>query len=103
MCCGQKRSALKSETTAGTTMAGLPVVRHIAIGISRSPAMAQPSQKLARPHSPPASLRYVDNSPIRVRGPVTGRQYQFSGSSPVQAVEPRDVAGLLATCLFRSA
>jgi hypothetical protein len=47
------------------------------------------------------SLRYLQNPPIRVRGPVTGRQYDFSGSRPVQAVDPRDASALLRTRFFR--
>jgi len=45
-------------------------------------------------------LRYTETSPILVRGPVSGRQYQFSGSKPVQAVDARDVVALLGTGFF---
>jgi len=31
---------------------------------------------------------------------VSGRQYQFSGSKPVQAVDARDAAALLRTGFF---
>jgi hypothetical protein len=47
------------------------------------------------------SLRYLENSPVRVQGPVTGRQYDFSASHPVQAVDPRDAAPLLRTRFFQ--
>jgi hypothetical protein len=47
-------------------------------------------------------IRYLENSPVLVRGPATGRQYQFSGAAPVQAVEQRDAQALLRTRLFRS-
>jgi hypothetical protein len=46
------------------------------------------------------ALRYTETSPIVVKGPTTGRHYQFSGSSPVQAVDARDVAALLRTKFF---
>lgn len=46
-------------------------------------------------------LRYLENSPVRVRGPVTGRHYDFSASHPVQAVDPRDAAPLLRTRFFQ--
>jgi hypothetical protein len=58
--------------------------------------------RAARPLPAYASvaLRYTETSAILVKGPVTGRQYQFSGSSPVQAVDARDVAALLRTRFF---
>jgi hypothetical protein len=46
-------------------------------------------------------LRYARNTPIRVRGPVTGRQYDFTASAPVQAVDPKDAVALLRSAFFR--
>ena len=54
------------------------------------------------PHSS-ISIRYVETSPIRVRGLVSGMSYEFSGASPVQQVEARDAASLLNTRFFRRA
>jgi hypothetical protein len=48
-------------------------------------------------------LRYLENSPIRVLGPVTGRLYEFSGSRPVQSVDSRDAVPLSRTRFFRPA
>jgi hypothetical protein len=48
-------------------------------------------------------LRYVERSPILVRGPATGQQYQFSGTQPIQSVDPRDAEALLRTRFFRRA
>ena len=45
-------------------------------------------------------IRYLGSSPLRVRGPVTGRQYEFAGSHPVQSIDPRDAALLLRTRFF---
>ena len=72
MCCGQKRSMLQNN---------LP------------PAPARTSG---------SSLRLTTGSEIRVRGPVSGRYYDFSGSRPV-AVDPRDISALLSTRHFRRA
>lgn len=47
------------------------------------------------------SVRYTENSAIRVRGPITGREYEFSGSHPVQSIDPRDAGSLLGTRFFR--
>ena len=49
----------------------------------------------------PVMLKYLERSPIMVRGSTTGRHYQFSGSSPVQVVDGRDAAALLRTGFFR--
>jgi hypothetical protein len=72
MCCGQKRSTLQSN---------LP------------PTSARTSG---------SSLRLVKGSEIRVRGPVSGRYYDFSGSRPV-TVDPKDIPALLGTRHFERA
>jgi hypothetical protein len=66
--------------------------------------------RLAPPPTPPAPLpgaavplRYLESSPILVRGPVTGRQYQFSATYPQQLVDVRDAEGLVRTRFFRRA
>ena len=47
------------------------------------------------------TLKYVEDSPILVRGSSTGRHYQFSGVSPVQEVDARDAMAMLRTGYFR--
>jgi hypothetical protein len=47
------------------------------------------------------ALRYVEHSPILVRGSSTGRHYQFSDVTPVQEVDRRDVVAMLRTGYFR--
>ena len=96
MCCGQKRSALRS--------AAMPVTK---------PADRQGTPDNPRPSSLPqmpaptrtpgsaVSLRYLENQFIRVRGPVTGTDYEFSGSHPIQRVDRADALALLHTRLFR--
>jgi hypothetical protein len=48
-----------------------------------------------------ATLQYLKNSPIRLRGLITGRQYEFSSDRPAQPVDNRDLPGFLRTGLFR--
>ncbi|HSZ51539.1 MAG TPA: hypothetical protein VK801_08195 [Caulobacteraceae bacterium] len=48
-----------------------------------------------------AALRYLQQAPIRVLGPATGRAYAFSGSRPVQMVDVRDAEILGRAALFR--
>ncbi len=45
-------------------------------------------------------LRYLQQSPVRVGGPVTGKRYDFSGAQPVLQVESRDAEALLRTGFF---
>jgi len=46
-------------------------------------------------------LEYLERSSIRVRGPVTKTQYEFSGSEPIQRVDRRDAPALLGTPYFK--
>jgi hypothetical protein len=76
-----------------------PAIRQSVPNIPRAP------QQILAPAQPPNSsvaLHYLEHSPIRVRGPMTGREYDFSGSQPVQAVDSRDAPALLRTRFFRS-
>jgi hypothetical protein len=93
MCCGQKRTAL------GTHPPQMKIAA--ASGVRPQPVVRSAPLSTAPPSS--VSLRYVRQSPIRVRGGVTGRQYEFSSARPAQAVDRRDVAGLVQTGLFRQA
>jgi hypothetical protein len=46
-------------------------------------------------------LYYNGRPSIRVRGHVTGRVYQFSAQTPIQAVDRRDSVVLLQSRVFR--
>ncbi len=100
-CCGQKRAALKSVPLAAVTRPSpnLPIATSQSPGVGR---VVTAHTQFVRPlptHSSVA-LRYTETSPILVQGPASGRQYPFSGSNPVQAVDARDVAALLRTGFF---
>jgi hypothetical protein len=62
---------------------------------------AQQTPVVQSPSYSTVNLRYLENSPILVRGPVTGRQYEFSGAKPQQLVDVRDADALLRTGFFR--
>ncbi len=122
MCCGQKRSAIQNSQP---TRVAQNVPQHL--GNSRAQASrTQPSAPLATRTAPPPKpaipltasihpqaatltphssigVRYLENSPIRVRGLVSGMSYEFSSSRPVQSVDPRDASSLLNTRFFRRA
>ena len=60
------------------------------------PAAAEPAHAFVR-------LRYLERSPILVRGPASGQQYRFSADQPIQSVDARDAESLLGTRYFRRA
>jgi hypothetical protein len=109
MCCGSKRAAMRRTLTPSSAQSTAPLVppstperAHIPGVHGHNPA-ATTVPVSARGPSLSVILHCVQASAIRVRGPVTGRQYDFSGARPAQAVEPRDAAVLMRTGLFRRA
>lgn len=89
-CCGQRRSNFTARP---------PIVRPTADAKVRrvpTPAPTAPSGGMV-------ALRAISTGGMVVRGPATGRQYSFSGATPVQMVEVRDAAALLRTSWFRRA
>ena len=125
MCCGQKRTELRNSQAQRAT----PRVPQYGAASNRAYALrtqssAPPASPAASPHDLPQaqtgsvqpqavattltphasiSVRYLDDSPIRVRGLVSGTSYEFSSSSPVQPVDARDASSLLSTRFFRRA
>ncbi len=101
MCCGQKRATMTQENVNQTTFRSNSIA-------TQAPAAAPPVNHLTQKASvaqPPAGwsyvgLRYLEKSPIRVRGPATGRQYEFSAVNSVQSVDARDAESLLNTRFF---
>ena len=100
MCCGHRRSEWQSS------QAPLRDMQRFTPADTRP----RPATPIAEPlpHSsltllPAGSLpiRYVDTLPIRVRGLMTGRSYEFSAAQPVQSVDASDAASLLNTRYFR--
>jgi len=93
-CCGQHRNAprdtfirraqepalrLKPEATASGASAG---------GVAMGGAVVR--------------LRYMETSPIMVRGAASGRYYSFSGAQPDQVVSAEDAPHLLRTSFFHA-
>ena len=123
MCCGQKRSELRNSQ-AQRTARTVPqyVSGNSRAQIVRAQPSAPPATQAASPYRPvnpqtrsiqpqaatpsstphaSISVRYLENSPIRVRGLVSGMCYEFSGSRAVQQVDARDASSLLNTRFFR--
>jgi hypothetical protein len=125
MCCGQKRSELRNSQAQRTARS---VPQRTFSNSSTQTVRAQPSAPLATPIAAPnqpaspqtrsvpplapaqvsvpqssVSVRYLETSPIQVRGLVSGMSYAFSGSQPIQQVDARDASSLLNTRFFRPA
>ena len=89
-CCGQQRAALRHMPPAPPSDPAPPPPspRTVAAG----PAATAPGTGVA--------LKYVESGAIQLRGPVTGRQYRFSATHPILAVEQADAGPLLRTRFF---
>ena len=123
MCCGEKRSAMKGSgefavsrsapSSAGVQSIPADTRAHAQPWGQRGfeTALSGPSgQRVRTPVAlavssfrPKMNIRYLGSSPIRLRGSVSGRSYQFSVTRPVQPLDSGDAASLLNTRLFRRA
>jgi hypothetical protein len=92
MCCGKGRAAAAAA-------AAPPRDLYVA------PAPSPPPPAAARESAPAAPatvrVRYTQGTSVRVRGPASGRVYEFSVASAVQSVESRDAEALVGTGFFR--
>ena len=106
MCCGQKRSLLSGPAVLSRLRLAAP-----AAGTSgRQPDLPgrAPTPSPALPAAPPVAanpgdvvVRYLRAAPVRVRGLVTGRSYEFPGLQAVADVDSRDAPGLINTGQFK--
>ena len=125
MCCGQKRTELRNSQTQWTTpnvhpygsanseaqaarshaptAATAPTTQKTSPqrGANLQTRRIQPQVATATSTYSSISVRYMEKSPIRVRGMASGMSYEFSGSRPVQQVDARDATSLLNTRFFR--
>jgi hypothetical protein len=69
--------------------------------VSPVPSALDPAASRSAPSPGAVKVRYLEHSPIVVRGPATGRHYVFSGDHPAQLVDRRDADSLLQTRFFR--
>lgn len=88
-CCGQKRERLRHLSQAAPSFN-----KSLAARLQPAPARAEPIEAAVR-------MRYLAHAPVIVHGAITGKQYRFSGSEPVQEVDLRDVQALLPDRFFR--
>ena len=86
-CCGQRRAALS----------------HAEKGIERrSPAYGlTPGRGPVPAIAAGVPVEYVGTIAVRVRGPVTGRAYEFSAGRPLLQMHPGDADAVLRAPSFR--
>ena len=110
-CCGQWRDTLRRESTQTATerVASANTLPPAPVPSTRAPA-PPPLVTGARP-VPSASNRfgrasvrveYTERSRILVRGPASGRTYEFSAALAVQWIDSADAAALSRTGFFRT-
>jgi hypothetical protein len=90
MCCGKGRAAAAAAPPADLYVAPLPPA---------TPSAATPQAAPAAPTT--VRVRYTQQAGVRVRGPASGRSYEFSVMAAVQSVDSRDAEGLVGTGFFR--
>jgi hypothetical protein len=112
MCCGQSRRQYQAGKTSSRINQRQTVAREpvpVASSVQRQQA------SVSNPYIPHAqhsftntytggnevALQYLQTTSILVKGPISGRQYTFSGQKPNQTVDARDVEPLLKTGFFR--
>lgn len=102
-CCGQKREALATHRLPSLPSPPPPVPTPVRFtSFAKPAAQATMAQPVAAPVGVGSlGLRYLARSPVQVRGPSTGRMYQFSAAQPVQRVARVDSAALLHSGHFR--
>jgi hypothetical protein len=103
-CCGNRRAAATaaSDTVASRAMPAQPI-RHGLPGNRAVTSVPTSAPGAAAAGSGSVMVRYLETSPIRVHGPVTGRLYEFSGQQPLQVVERGDADALTRTRFFHRA
>jgi len=94
MCCGQTRDAYRAAEPAPYLPP--PPTRAPSPAAVEAPGVQGGEPAVVR-------LRFNERARVRVRGPVSGADYVFSGSEPVRAVHAGDVEGLLRTGYFSRA
>ena len=98
-CCGQKRALRGNPSPVALT----PIsIDSRAVPASPPAASVGDPQTVMRASAPSTvAIHYLEQSPILVRGPATGRPYEFTAARPIQSVDARDAEPLLRTRFFR--
>ncbi len=100
MCCDHRRSEWQtSHVPVRNVQKSTPadLGKKVAVHPAMPDSLPGNLQTTIRFHT----IRYVDASPVRVRGLITGSSYEFTTLQPIQVVDARDAASLLNIRYFR--
>lgn len=93
-CCGQARAAY---------MPAIELPRRGPLDVGGGDGSAASPGMDGTPAPGTVRLHFTRQAGVRVRGPVSGASYTFSGEAPLQSVDARDAEPLLRTGYFRRA
>lgn len=98
-CCGQHRDQIRTQVPTG------PSTDRRALLSDPSPGRGSlwGGAALAPLSKGTVALRYREHARLQVRGPITGRTYDFSSDQAAVMVDARDADTLLRTRLFSRA
>jgi hypothetical protein len=88
-CCGQHRDQIRTQTSAALA--------------ATEPRSSIPSATLLSLGKGAVALRYREHARLQVRGPITGRTYDFASAQAAVMVDLQDADALLRTRLFTRA
>ena len=94
-CCGQKRNALKTNTSPSPVS---PVNHYLPA--ARLPAPAQSAAPARATYAYAVMVEYTQNTPIVVEGVASRRRYEFSTARRLQLVDAGDAEAMLRTQFF---
>ena len=94
-CCGKARANLSYSRGASSPTTA-------AMSQTSTATVQQPVLRQTGGVNHVVMLRYTCKSSIVVRGPATGKQYQFSAAEPVRSVTVSDAVVFLRTGYFRT-
>ena len=86
-CCGERRRSLSNPPARR--------VQTMARVVDSQSAPYSPPQRRLEAATAPMFVRFVGSGNVVVRGPVTNRQYSFSGRGSLQSIDSRDAIILL--------
>lgn len=97
-CCGQRRSQFRNASPPSGSRATAPLAMS---GIERASARPAFGPGVSGAAGGSAEMvRYLGRTRVVVRGPVTGRRYEFPANGPGQTVDARDARVLLSMRYF---
>jgi hypothetical protein len=99
-CCGQKRESLHVQTTPQAYQTPVRTNAPVRANVPVPARTVSETAQRAVAQAVTRVLRFLGSGAVSVRGRASGRIYAFAPGAALQAVDERDVPGLLATGAF---